>query len=159
MLHRALLVSGLILASTVGFANSAKAADATVEFTKTVAGNCAFGATSTPGTLDFNTGNNELGSKSGTGTSGSVTLNCTGAADVSVVAPTADSANPAGAPTTSESKATIGSKIADSATATVANLTATEATSATVNVDMKVGTGSFPTGTYKYSVTVTATPK
>ncbi len=158
MLRRTLLVSGLILASTLGFANSAKAADATVEFTKTVAGNCAFGPAPTAGTLDFNTANNELGSEFTTGTSGSVTLKCTGAANVSVAVPVADAANPTAPTGLSESKATIGTKETTSG-GTPIDLTIAEAADATVDVDMKVGTGSFPTGTYKYNVVVTATPK
>jgi hypothetical protein len=159
MLRRTLLVSGLILASSLGFANSAKAADATVEFTKTVAGNCSFGATPTPGTLDFNVGNNELNSELGLGTNGSVILTCTGGADVLVAVPVADTGNPAGAPTSFESKLTIGAKNTTSTLGTPITLLPAETSGATIEVDMKVGTGSFPSGNYKYNVVVTANPK
>jgi hypothetical protein len=165
MLRRSLLVSAVLLASSFGFAGSAKAAPSEVDvpFTGTVAGNCSFG-TIAQGTLGLNTAGNALDSKAVVtgGASGSVPLSCTGAATVSVQIP-ADApvlpltTNPT--TTTNLGMIAVAGKTTDSA-GTPISLTATEATSATIAVDMtaSIASGSFAPGNYGYTVKVVATP-
>jgi hypothetical protein len=165
MLRRTLLVSGLILASTLGLANSAKAVDYEVDvpFEGTVASNCSFG-TVVPGTLGLNGTGNALDSKATTGgLSGTVPLSCNGGATVKVMVPVDGTATPNPTSTTNKGFITVGTKPQiDSDNTTGVSLAAGDFTSAqTVTVDMtaSVASGSsFVSGTHKYKVKVVATP-
>jgi uncharacterized membrane protein YtjA (UPF0391 family) len=175
MLRRSLLVSAVLLAGSLGFVGSAKAATGTadVPFTVELPASCSFG-TPTPGTLGLNALGNALDSKAAAnsdvpaGTSGSVTVSCTGAGKVTVVSPVD---NPV-APLTVNPTATtnvgfikIGTQEIDSSNTTGIALTpvapATTVTDIPVEVNMtatKNTTDAFATGKYGYTVRVIATP-
>lgn len=166
MLRRSLFVSALMLASVVGFASSAKAAPAAgdvnqpVKFSAIVPTSCTLtpDTTTADGVLGVNGSNTMLSSSIPGGTAAKLTVNCNNGT-LKVAAPTLTSST-ATTPTTfaaADLKATvtIGTKTADSSGATIA-LTNTD-TDANVNMEA-TSTTAINSGTYNFTVVVTATP-
>jgi hypothetical protein len=162
MLRRSLLVSAVLLASSFGFANSAKAqavpANADVFFTGKVAGDCAIQQTA-PGTLTSTDGF-ILSSTSTGGAAATISVDCAGGT-VSVGTPTAGLAvgstiSPNMAATASTTNTAV--VALDGDTDLIIDAAATAAVTGTVNMTANGGTTKLPAGDYGYKVVVTATP-
>ncbi|MDB9375639.1 hypothetical protein [Nodularia sphaerocarpa] len=156
MLRRSLCVSALILAGAVGFASSAQAQTADVPFAGFVGTGCTL--LPTPGVLIPNAGDTALSSSEGTGaTSGTVIINCSGNAAVTVAEPVIVTV-PAGADgAVLASTLTVGS---DSISGLVNDTLALVFPGLPVVADVDMTAtlaGGLPTGAYSYIVTVTAT--
>jgi len=150
MLRRALLVSGVLLSGSFGFAGIAGANTATVPFSGTVNAACTFTPSATPGTL--NPVGTSLTPNSISGTV-AVPMVCNGSRTV-----TAGTITPTGTTPTTDitTTATVGAG-STAGTTNNAAVTATD-TQVTVGLTAAKGTGVLPAGTYTYDVNVTATP-
>lgn len=168
MLRRTLLVSGLILASTVGFANSAKAAELVMPFGGEIEGGCTI-IKGVDGALIKNGAGDGLTSTGGT--AGTFTVNCDAAATVSVEKPVQGEqdleASPVLNPTltvAAKSDATVEitdlgqAKASESSTITIENDQLNKNLSGTINMDANVDAGALAAGEYTYTVKVTANP-
>ncbi len=156
MLRRSLFVSAVLLASSFGFANSAKAApgpsvDATAQFGVSLGNTCTWGTPSGVGVLAVNVTDNGLE----TTTPVEVNINCNGSALLTVGDPTQSGTgeittnNVVTLTTTAGVTNNAGSGITVSATGIDENAT----------VSMTADTAASPTvGTYSYDVVVTAAP-
>lgn len=144
MLRRALLVSGVLLSGSLGFASvaGAQAVNADVNFTGTVPSACAFvlpsGATQYSGSLTTNQTNTQM-----TGTA-NISVNCTKGASLQL-------SNARGSENTPNSVANF---TMDNTPAGVGT------TTKTVNAEVTPPSGQsvLGAGSYDTSVTVTATP-
>lgn len=173
-LRRLALITGIAALSAVAFNPKAQAETKTVNFAATVAKLCTFSGT-TSGTLA--PGDGWLEAAGGipgldTGTSGSTTLSCNGAATVSAGVPVKISA-PAGfddtnrqsvvydAETTNAASSSTGTRLW--AVYTNPSITVPADQSRVLKVAMSAGAapgtaGNVVAGTYSYKVIVTATP-
>lgn len=179
MLRRLAFVSGLAVLSAVALAPKAGAAPATqdINFGGNIGSVCTF-TSPVDGTLaqgnptdGWIEGSNGIGG--GTGTAGSVTLNCSAGGSLSVAGPVKVAAPTTFAPSVTEALVvnnTNGDKTRSPGTAfdsgmwnvPTASLTIPAAANQSLKVGMVTGipgsTTSVPPGTYTYKVTLTATP-
>ncbi|NEU73158.1 hypothetical protein PI95_011435 [Hassallia byssoidea VB512170] len=159
MLRRSLFACALMLAGVVGFASSAKAGTASLNFPVTVGSFCTLGTT-TDGTLGVNTINEGLGTDGttytiGTAAPGKINLECSKDAKLGVTIAEGSTNPTTGATLTAALKTTDG-------TATVGNdhtLTKYIKEEASVDMTATLASGTkFIPGSYTYTVTVTSTP-
>ncbi|BAZ37200.1 hypothetical protein NIES4101_31210 [Calothrix sp. NIES-4101] len=157
MLRRSLLVSAVLLVSSFGFANSAKAAPgpaepATVEFSFSSGNTCTWG-TPTDGILAVNTTDDGLE----TATDATININCNGAALLTVAAPVQVN----GPETTTNNVATLSTVAFGNTTDTGTGIVVTGAgIDEDATVSMTADTAASPqAGTYEYTVLLTATPQ
>jgi hypothetical protein len=165
--------AGLLLLSTIGFAGKAQAQSVDVPFNLTTGASCTFG-TPTPGGLILQNGIvgvmavGNIAIVSGPGTPGTVTLNCTNGGTLAVAAPVTVAAPAGFAPPSRESLAGFGSTITSAAIGNrFLGVSTTPAAvppgPQTVSVGMLAGTPNAPvpaappSGTYSYTVRLTAT--
>lgn len=180
MIRRITLTTGLLALSVLAFAPNVGAApvpvDQIVPFSGTIDGVCSFSNT-TPGVL-AKTGTKQAVEGTtgvpggfGVGTAGATTVNCTSGGSLATSVPTVVSVPSAFAP------AVLQSVVSDGTNHTSANSggnfdtgiwnkpTTPLTLGVGTNVNLKVGmiagtnaTGAVPTGTYEYTVKLTATP-
>ncbi|MBW4598867.1 MAG: hypothetical protein KME29_04455 [Calothrix sp. FI2-JRJ7] len=167
MLRRVLFVSTLILASTIGFAGSAKAEPVSDEaiFNGEILASCSIQATA-EGVLESEDGLS-LTSETDAANAATVAITCPGG-EVSVVAPVANAASTLTdnkaediTPTVSEATVALDSITgeADSSGAKL-QIPDTTTTAVTGKVNMTVTNATpLPAGEYSYAVTVTVTPE
>lgn len=157
MLRRFLLVSGLILASTIGFASSAKAASEPLEFTGEVPTACTL-TNPVAGTLGVNSANTTLSSSIDGGTAARINIDCTGG-NLSITAPTKISGSGGTANNDFETLTATIKTVNDtsvSSGAPAVPIAAADKGTATVNMQAS-DTTAIRSGTYTFQVVVTAT--
>lgn len=162
MLRRVLFVSTLMLASTIGFANSAKAQTAVsqpVMFRGTVPATCTLGYTAATdeGALAVSGDGKTLSSSLNGGTAADININCAGR-KITVTAPTKTGGTGTTATTDFEirtAKVTMGSTVVQNT-----DTTGSTAVNGAATVDMTVtdNTAVIAPGTYEFTVTVSAIP-
>lgn len=158
MLRRFLLVSGLILASTISFASSAKAVSEPLEFTGEVPTTCTLKAP-VNGVLGVNGANTTLNSEIAGGTAASINIDCVnGNLSISAPVKTAGSGTTANADfETLKAKITTKSGTSVNSGAAPGAITAGDTGTATVHMEASDTTAPIQPGTYTFQVVVTAT--
>jgi len=182
MNFRLIALASCVALGSIAFGGKAQAQTSTVPFGGTITTVCTFG-TPVPGTLVRTGSLIAVEATTGvvgfsTGTAGSVTLNCTGAASTVTVAPPAGTAPTGFAPAVFQSVVQRGTNTgaADYTSANAGGVfdtgswttlgsnvpLAVPVGTSTLNVGMVVGTNStvgvLPAGTYNYNVMLTANP-
>jgi hypothetical protein len=163
MLRRSLFACALMLSGVVGFASSAKAGTATLNFPATVSTFCTLG-TPVPGQLGVNATNDGLGigvGYIGTSTLAQIPLDCS--KDTTLLLTVAQVSGPT---TGSTMTATLNTSDLDPTVTGVSGATGTSVTltkniNETANVDLTVTAPTstkFIPGAYSYTVTLTSTP-
>lgn len=158
MLRRFLLASGLILASTIGFASSAKAVSEPLEFTGTVPTACTL-KNPVDGTLGVDGANTMLSSVMTGGTSAKIDVDCDGGS-LSISAPVKTGGTGNTAQSDFESlaaKITTKSSVTVNSGAAGAPITTADTGTATVDMTVEDTTAAIQPGTYIFDVVVTAT--
>ncbi|AFZ02119.1 hypothetical protein [Calothrix sp. PCC 6303] len=169
MLRRSLLVSAVLLASSFGFAGSAKAGTETVNFTGSAGTFCNLG-TSTAGTLGLNATNDSFGTlpvgftASGTPLAATVPINCSKDATLSLQVnegtnPTTGATMAATMNTSDVDPTVSGATGTTGAAETLLNNINDVVVPATVDLVVTLPAGQqFSPGAYSYTVVVTSAP-